>query len=175
MYELVHCVPSIDGVGRFSLFQNRMRFAKYVHAFVFAQRSKKVPGIHYAILRGTRAAVAAMPGCISQAKLADFVDQSSDDEAPPPPTPDQYRFGVAIVDAKSGVRVCDEIDGEPMRYVTRDAAERVLEFAKRRLLLPNYAATGCELRVVPVNGMDDFKFEEDCAAQLKEWKKGVKE
>jgi hypothetical protein len=169
MYELVHCAPSADGVGRFALFKSRLRFDEYVHAFVYAQRSRKVDGLHYAILRGTLVEVEKMPGIVTQHALLNFITEEGDAK------PDQYRFGVAIVDAKTGIRVCDEVDGEAMRFVHRETAEGVLAFAKKHLLLPNYAATGAELRVVDVNGMDDFKFESECEAQMREWKKGVKQ
>lgn len=173
MYELVHAVPTGDGVGRYAMLDKRLRFSEYIHAFVYAQRSRHVLGFHWVILKGTRAEVAATPGMISQQELADFTDD--DPVTGEPALPSEHRFGVAIVDAKTGVRICDQVDGESMRYKTKAAAQGALAFAKQRLLLPNYAATGAELRVVAVDGMEDFKFEADCAAQLKEWQKGVKQ
>jgi len=174
MYELVHCVPTPDGVGHYALFHQRKRFTEYAHAFVYAQTSKQMDGAHFTILFGTRAEVAATPGIVPHQTLIDYLPEC-DPVTNEPPTPDMYRFGVAVIDGKSGVRICDMIDGEPMRFVKRESAEGALKFALARMLLPNYAATGAELRVVDVEGMDDFIFEDACAAQMREWKKGKKE
>jgi hypothetical protein len=162
MFELVHFIPTADGVGRFAPFQKRLRFIKREHALQFASRSKRIDFFHYAIIEGTRKEIETTPGVVSQAELLDFEDV--DPVTKTVPLPSEYRFGVAIVDCATSHRLCDMVDGEVLRYTTKEAAERVKVLIEKRFaLLPNFKeVTNIELRVVEIYGMDDVKISHEC-------------